>query len=121
MNVQGTIVSILPDQTGVSKAGKEWSKKEFVIETDDQFPKNIAFTLFGDKIGLLNGKKQGDKVDVHFNLESREFNGKWFHNINAWKIDEGEAEEEYTPPTPEINPSDDFGNDNVDESNDLPF
>ena len=70
MDVKGKVVQLLPVQSGVSKAGKEWSKQEFVIETEEQFPKKICFTLF----------------EVSFNVESREFNGKWYHNINAWRI-----------------------------------
>ncbi len=86
VEVKGTLSDILPLQKGVSKAGKDWEKLEFVIETDDQFPKKICFTLFGDKVSLLNGIKKGDEVEVSFNVESREFNGKWYHTINAWKV-----------------------------------
>lgn len=86
-DVKGKLIQTLPLQTGVSKAGKEWSKQEFVIETvEDQFPKKICFTLFGDKVSLLNGISVGDEIDVAFNVESRDFNGKWYHNINAWKV-----------------------------------
>ena len=86
MDIKGKVIQILPVQTGTSKAGKEWSKQEFVIETEEQFPKNICFTLFGDKLSLLTGITAGQQVEVFFNLESREFSGKWYHNINAWKI-----------------------------------
>ncbi|MBN1927493.1 MAG: DUF3127 domain-containing protein [Prolixibacteraceae bacterium] len=86
MEIKGKIIQFLPAQSGTSKAGNEWSKQEFVIETDDQFPRKVCFTLFGDKLSLLNGISVGDEVDVSFNIESREYNGKWFHNINAWKI-----------------------------------
>jgi len=86
MEVKGRIEQILPVQNGTSKAGKDWSKQDFVIETEEQFPKKVCFTLFGDKLSLLNGLKIGDQVDVAFNLESRDFNGKWYHNINAWRI-----------------------------------
>ncbi|MFA9392024.1 MAG: DUF3127 domain-containing protein [Prolixibacteraceae bacterium] len=86
MDVKGKVLQILPVQSGVSKAGKEWSKQEFVIESEEQFPKNICFTLFGDKLSLLGGITVGQQVEVFFNLESREFSGKWYHNINAWKI-----------------------------------
>ncbi|MCF8357842.1 MAG: DUF3127 domain-containing protein [Prolixibacteraceae bacterium] len=86
MEIKGKIIQFLPVQSGTSKAGNEWSKQEFVIETGDQFPRKVCFTLFGDKISLLNGISVGDEVDVSFNIESREYNGKWFHNINAWRI-----------------------------------
>lgn len=86
MDVKGRLIQILPLQTGTSKSGNSWSKQDFVIETEEQFPKKVCFTLFGDKVSLLNGLSAGDQIDVSFNLESREFNGKWYSNINAWKI-----------------------------------
>ncbi|MFV0345211.1 MAG: DUF3127 domain-containing protein [Bacteroidales bacterium] len=87
LSVKGKITQLLTEQSGTSKAGKEWKKQEFVIESDEQFPKSICFTLFGDKTALVAEVAIGDIVEVFFNLESREFNGKWYHNINAWRIE----------------------------------
>ncbi|MFV0505327.1 MAG: DUF3127 domain-containing protein [Bacteroidales bacterium] len=87
LSVKGKLTQVLEEQSGTSKAGKEWKKQEFIIETDEQFPKNVCFTLFGDKTSLVNDISTGDIVEVFFNLESREFNGKWYHNINAWRIE----------------------------------
>jgi len=86
LDIRGKLIQVLPLQSGVSKAGNEWSKQEFVIETDEQFPKKACFILFGNKVSLLAGFKVGDQVEVSFNLESREFNGKWYTDANAWKI-----------------------------------
>jgi len=86
LKVRGVVTEILPEEVGVSVAGKDWKKQEFVIETEGQYPKNICFTLFGDKTDLLSTISHGMTVDVSFNVESREHNGRWFHNINAWKI-----------------------------------
>lgn len=121
LEINGKITDVLPVQSGTSKAGREWQKQEFVIETDDQFPKKVCFTLFGDKISLLNGFNTGDEVAVAFNLESREFNDRWFHNVNAWRINKlnegGASTPDYSPedipPPPE--PGDSSSND------DLPF
>lgn len=87
IQVKGTVIQILKAETGVSKVGKEWKKQEFVIETNEQFPKKVCFTLFGDKISLIDGVTEGNEVEVFFSVESRDFNGKWFHNINAWKVE----------------------------------
>jgi hypothetical protein len=87
LKVKGTIKQILKAESGVSKVGNEWKKQEFVIETSEQFPKKVCFTLFNDKFSLLDKVSEGEEVEVSFNLESREYNGKWFHNINAWKIE----------------------------------
>lgn len=85
--VTGNIIEILPEENGTSARGT-WKKLDFVIETvEEQYPKKIAFTLFNDKTSLLSGINQGAKVKVGFNVESREYNGKYFHNINAWKIE----------------------------------
>lgn len=86
--MRGRLVQILPVQSGTSKAGNAWCKQEFVIETiDDQFPRKVVFTLFGDgKVAMLSGLNPNDDIDVSFNLESREFNGKWYTNANAWRV-----------------------------------
>lgn len=119
--VKGTVIQILRPETGVSKAGKEWKKQEFVIETNEQFPKKVCFTLFGDKSSLLNGISEGTEVEVHFNVESRDFNGKWFHNINAWKIDTASASNAPSNYPPEFT-SNDIPPEMADDSgNDLPF
>lgn len=123
MNTKGIVLEILPVQSGTSKTGKDWQKLEFVIETNEQFSKKIAFTLFGDKLSLLAGISIGESVDVHFNLESREFEGRWFHNINAWRIDTVASTSqpsvaEYAKTSNPPNPIDDIQNDGAD---DLPF
>ncbi len=120
LQVKGKIQQILKPESGVSRAGNEWKKQEFVIETEEQFPRKVCFTLFGDKLSLINGLSNGDEVEVSFNVESREFNGKWFHNINAWKIDKPSSENLPEPP-PAFSLNDippELAND---ESNDLPF
>jgi len=118
--VKGRIQQILKPESGVSRAGNEWKKQEFVIETEDQFPKKICFTLFGDKISLIEGITSGQEVEISFNIESREYNGKWFHNINAWKIDTAPSENIPEPP-PELGMEDIPPEPTDDASDDLPF
>jgi len=120
LQVKGKINQILKPESGVSRAGKEWNKQEFVIETDEQYPRKVCFTLFGDKTELINGLSDGDEVEVSFNLESREFNGKWYHNINAWKIEKPSTENLPEPP-PEFRTEDIPPEPEEDETNDLPF
>ncbi len=100
LEISGKIEQILQPESGVSRAGNEWKKQEFVIGTDEQFPRKVCFTLFNDKTSLLENMKSGDEVKVSFNLESREFNGKWYHNVNAWKIDKASGEGDMPPPPP---------------------
>lgn len=122
MQVKGKLQQILKLESGVSKAGKEWKKQDFVLVTNEQFPKTVCFTLFGDKISLLDGIHEGTELDVSFSLESRDFNGKWYHNINAWKIDRvGQTKDSGSYPPEfligDIPPEPDTDN----SGNDLPF
>jgi len=84
-SVKGKVIDVLKPESGVSKSGKEWNRREFVIETDDQYPKKICCNLFGDKVNMI--PSVGEDVEVSLNIESREYNGRWFHSLNAWKID----------------------------------
>ena len=86
LKVNGKITSILDVETGTSKAGKEWQKQSFVIDTEAKFNPEVCFSLFGEKTDLLNGLKTGDEVEVSFNVSSREYNGKYYHNLDAWRI-----------------------------------
>lgn len=97
LTAKGHIKQIFPVESGVSKAGKDWQKQEFIIQTQEQYPKMICFTLFGDKVNYLNKIGEGECVDVSFNVESREYNGRWFHNINAWKISVSQESDQGTP------------------------
>jgi hypothetical protein len=121
MQVKGTLLQILKLESGVSKAGKEWKKQDFVIETNEQFPKKVCFTLFGDKIGLIDGITEGTEIEVFFSLESRDFNGKWYHNINAWKIENAGAVNPARNFPPEFSVADIPPEPANDSGNDLPF
>jgi len=121
LSVKGKVEQILKAESGVSRAGKDWKKQEFVIETDEQFPRKVCFTLFGDKVDLLNSLKAGQEVEVSFNLESREFNGRWFTNVNAWKIDQVSEENSVPAPPPAFTMNDIPPEPDEDSANDLPF
>ncbi len=118
--VKGKIEQILKPESGVSRAGKEWNKQEFVIETEEQYPRKVCFTLFGDKTSLIDGLSAGQEVEVSFNLESREYNGRWFHNINAWKIEKPEPKNIPEAP-PEFRAEDIPPEPAEGSGNDLPF
>ena len=91
LQLKGRIIKILEIESGTSKAGKEWKKQSFVINTDDDFNPEICFSLFGeDKIQKLSAFSLDQTVNVSFNLSSREYNGKYYHNIDAWNISPAE-------------------------------
>ena len=88
LSVKGKLSRKLSVESGTSKAGKEWTKQSFLVDTGAQYNPEICFQLFGeDKIEMLNHHNEGDQVEVSFNLSSREYNGKYFHNIDAWRIE----------------------------------
>lgn len=90
MEIQGKIIFALPEQGGTSKAGKEWRKREYVLETQETYPKKVCFNLFGDRIDQYP-IAIGDIVTVSYDLESREFNGRWYTDVRAYKVDKGAA------------------------------
>ena len=105
MDITGKITHVLETITGTSAKG-EWKKQTFVIiEDKDQYPKSIAIDAFNKDFTL----KVGDNVSVSINIESREYNGKWFTNVGAWKVDVLNSEPAKEEKTEQI------------ESDDLPF
>ena len=90
MEISGKIIAILPMQGGTSKSGNEWKKQDYILETHDQYPKKVCFNLWGEKVDQF-AIQSGEELTVSFDIESREFNGKWYTNINAWKVDRVES------------------------------
>jgi len=84
MEITGKIIEVLPAQVGQSQKG-EWKKQLFILETEDQFPKKLCIETWNDKLNLSLGASQ--TVKVYFDIESREFNGKWYTNLKAWKME----------------------------------
>jgi hypothetical protein len=87
LEIAGKLLQKLELQSGVSKTGSTWQKQEFVIETTAQYPKKICISLWGDKTDMLNALQIGDTIIASFDVESREFNGKWYTDVRAWKIE----------------------------------
>jgi hypothetical protein len=89
--IQGHIVMVMPEAGGTGKSGNAWKKQEFVLETRDNYPKKICFTLWGDKIDQYK-LQTGDLVTVSVDIESREYNGRWYTDLKAWRVEKaGEA------------------------------
>lgn len=86
LELSGKIIQILPIQSGTGKNGN-WQKQDFVIETQEQYPKKICFSAWADKAELVKTATIGSMVKVAFNAESREFNGKWYTDLRIWKLE----------------------------------
>jgi hypothetical protein len=87
----GKVLQLLPEQTGTGRNG-QWSRQDFIVETQEQYPKKVCFSAWGDKVSLLKSFKVDDTVKVHFNIESRDYNGRWYTDLRIWKIETGVQE-----------------------------
>jgi len=85
MELKGKVTQLLPLQSGMGKKGP-WKKQEFILETQAQYPKKVCLSLWGDKIDQFS-VSEGDVLTVAVDLESREYNGRWYTEARAWKID----------------------------------
>ncbi|WP_121353024.1 DUF3127 domain-containing protein [Flavisolibacter nicotianae] len=85
MQVSAKLIQLLPLQTGTGRNG-QWKKQDIIVETDGQYPKKICISVWGDKINadLL---KIGNRLKIDFDVESREFNGRWYTDVKAWKVE----------------------------------
>jgi hypothetical protein len=84
MEVTGKIVEFLDIESGMSKSGKEWQKQSVVIDTGEEFNNIIAVSAFGDKVQKMNMLKKGMTVSILCNVYSREYKGKYYHNIDGY-------------------------------------
>ena len=84
MEVTGKLVKVLDLESGVSKSGKEWQKQSVVIDTGGEFNNLTAVSAFGDKVDKLNRLELGMDVTILCNVYSREYNGKYYHNIDGY-------------------------------------
>lgn len=121
MDIQGKLISLLPEVKGISAKG-EWKKQEAIIETVETYPKKVCFSFWGEKVDDLKNLREGANIRVFFNLESREYNGRWYTEARAWKLEvadsgspqsQGPIDPVYSEPA-DLSPS----SDGVD---DLPF
>ena len=122
MEITGKIIAVLPERGGISKTGNEWKMQEYVIETHEQYPRKVCFNVFGsDKIAQFN-IQAGEELTVSFDINAREYNGRWFNDIRAWRVERGVAPADpadvpaFDAPKASIQ---DFSAEN--DPNDLPF
>ena len=85
METEGKIMQVMPVQTIATQKGN-LKKLEFILEIESKYPKKVCFSLWNDKADIFSSKP-GDTVKVTFDLESREYNGRWYTEAKAWKVD----------------------------------
>lgn len=99
MEIQGKIIAALPERSGVSARG-EWKSQTYVIETQGQYPKKLAFDVFGaDRITQFN-LQVGDIATVFFDFDAHEYNGRWFNQIRAYNVEKN-GQQVTQQPTPQ--------------------
>ncbi|MDQ6608507.1 MAG: DUF3127 domain-containing protein [Bacteroidota bacterium] len=115
MQLSGKLIQLLPLQTGQGKNGP-WKKQEVILETEGQYPKKVCVAIWGDKADekMLQA---GNILKIDFDVESREYNGRWYTDVKAWKVElaggtSAPAYNDAVPPAAEAN-------DNL--GDDLPF
>ena len=119
MQLIAKLINVLAIQTGQGKNG-EWRKQDIIVETNSQYPKKICISLWGDKISDEN-LKIGQYFKYELDIESREYSGRWYTDIKAWRIDSSNNENsnpENSMPTSSLPPLDMEGED---DNSSLPF
>ena len=121
MELTGKVIAVLPLQSGTSnRNGKDWKKQEYVIETvNEQYPHRLCFNLWGDRIDQFN-IQDGELITVSFDIDAREYNGRWYTEARAWRLTR-QAAQPAAAPMPDMPPfaeEEPYANDPAD---DLPF
>lgn len=88
MELQGRIIKVCELRKGVARtSGNPWASQDYVLETHDQFPRRMMFNVYGeDKINSFN-IQEGEELNVSFDINAREYNGRWYNDIRAWRVE----------------------------------
>ena len=85
MELQGKVIAVLPEKSGVSARG-EWKAQSFVIETHEQYPKKLVFDVLGaDRLAQFN-IQSGEEINVSFDIDAHEYQGRWYNSVRAWNV-----------------------------------
>ena len=91
LQITGKVTQILPEQSGEGKNGP-WRKQEFILETQGNYPKQICIVQWGDNIDQ-SGVREGETITAHIDIQSREYNGRWYTDVKAWRIERPEGQQ----------------------------
>ncbi len=84
--IEGRIIQKLDIESGQSARGP-WQKQNFIVETQEQYPRKVCIGLWTNQIQILQSYQIGDMIRAYVNIESREFNGRWYTDVRAWKLE----------------------------------
>ncbi len=89
MEVSGKVIQILPLQEGIGRNGNPWKVQTAIMETQEQYPRKVCFEIFGEDRIKNNPFNVDDVITISFDIESREFNGRWYTSIRAYRVQQG--------------------------------
>jgi hypothetical protein len=118
LQITGKVIEILPEQSGQGRNG-EWRKQEFILEIPGQYPKQVCIVQWGENIDKF-AVKNGETVTASIDIQSREYNGRWYTDVKAWRIDREDGAEQDGPPISAGEPWPEPSGDNG-EDDGLPF
>jgi len=120
LQITGRVIDILEEQSGQGKNGP-WRKQEFILETAGQYPKQVCVVQWGDNIDKF-GVSEGETLTAYIDIQSREYNGRWYTDVKAWRVERGEGAGVAAPPPSAGEPWPDPPADGGDDGDDgLPF
>lgn len=92
MELKGKIINVLEERSGVAKSsGRPYRVAQYVLETIEQYPKKMMFEIFGEERIKQMNIQANEELTISFDIDSREYNGKWYNQIRAWKVERQEA------------------------------
>ena len=91
MELTGKIIAVMEARGGVSaRTGNSWKTQEYVLEVPGQYPKRCVFNVFGeDRINQFN-IQNGDELTIQFDIDAREYNGRWYNDVRAYNVIRGQ-------------------------------
>mgnify|MGYP003295828371 FL=1 len=131
MEISGKVIQKLPLQEGTGRNGNPWKVQSAILETQEQYPRKICFEVFGEDRINNNPFEVDDVITISFDIDSHEFNGRWYTSIRAYRVQKGVVESAPAEaPAPAVAPmaaeapaanTTPFDASASDESTDLPF
>ena len=88
LEITAKVLYSLQEQTGQGKNGP-WVKQDIIVETEEQYPKKVCMSAWGDMVTTFRSFAPGTRLKINFRVESREYNGRWYTDIKAWKVEKG--------------------------------
>lgn len=128
MEINGKVIQVFPKVTGTGRNGNNWQKQEFILEQPGQYPKKVVIAVWGDKVEQF-AVQNGEELQVSVDVESREYNGRWYTDVKAWAVQRKSQQGGSSAPGVQQSPAEvdellmdaDFSADNGNGSDDLPF